>query len=243
MRRDNNDHIMTDIEQKKFRKRVLKEALVEIPKAFRPEVGSQITTSMLRNAVDEAVEHLTVFDAVMALRYGHRFCEKCGECCRRSNPINIDYQDVFNLARFLGVTPSAVIANYTIEHANGTFSLKAEPCVFLIGNDCSVYAARPFVCRQFPVTMVGGFGALLNYTYCSFVKNLLIEKAKCFVIGYLVEKKAPEAKAEIEALRASLKEAGKDIPKVFVSQLSLANDFINFSASNAPEKKDRSPKR
>ena len=80
-------------------------------------------------------------------------CTKCGNCCK-SLIIELCEEDVPRLAEGLQSTSEAIDAQY-VQHDNlpeedvwGIF--KQQPCTFLDGLKCSLYAHRPTACRDFP---------------------------------------------------------------------------------------------
>ena len=113
-------------------------------------------------------------------------CRACANCCK--------------LAGFLRITPKQFIAEYT------TMSVQEEEeeelilrrtdagCIFLDGNDCSIYEARPDTCSNFP-HLIRGAGSIQSRmwqmidraTYCPIVYNSL-EKYK-EIVGF----KAPKS--------------------------------------------------
>lgn len=97
-------------------------------------------------------------------------CDKRGDCCRNrdENPILLSVYDVFKLRQHLGVSgrdfaekygqtilggqsdiPLMILRNIWIENGEDR-----SHCVFLKGNECSVYDNRPQVCRLYPVGRV-----------------------------------------------------------------------------------------
>lgn len=87
------------------------------------------------------------------LRFG---CTACGDCCRGPEPghVFVDAKDIKRLAKHLELELDAFGQRYLrrvqgdqlslTEHRNGD-------CVFWQeGEGCTVYAARPVQCRQFP---------------------------------------------------------------------------------------------
>ena len=126
-------------------------------------------------------------------------CRACANCCKVAET-NISERDVEKLARFLRITPKQFIAEYT------TMSVQEEEeedlilrrtdagCIFLDGNDCSIYEARPDTCSNFP-HLIRGAGSIQSRmwqmidraTYCPIVYNSL-EKYK-EIVGF----KAPKS--------------------------------------------------
>ena len=87
-----------------------------------------------------------------------------------------------NLARFLRVKVAVFLRDYTVETEDEGRVLKRDKdgCIFLDGNLCSVYEARPNTCELFP-HLVKGNGSLLSRmwhmpdraVYCPIVYNTL----------------------------------------------------------------------
>ena len=115
-------------------------------------------------------------------------CRACANCCKVAET-DITERDAIRLAKYLGMTPKQFIAQYTTE---STFEQK-EPilrrrdtgCIFLEGNDCSIYEARPDTCRDFPhlIRGAGSFESRMwqmvdRATYCPIVYNSLEEFKK-----------------------------------------------------------------
>src|SRR5437763_4996825 len=112
-------------------------------------------------------------------------CRQCGECCRVTE-VQIVARDVERLARHLGLSEQQFIAEYTATGEDGELILKrtSAGCVFLQGNECSVYEARPGNCERFP-HLVRGAGSIQSRmwqfvdraSYCPIVYNWM-EKVK-----------------------------------------------------------------
>lgn len=108
-------------------------------------------------------------------------CMSCANCCRVATT-QITERDAERLARYLGLRLAEFLRDYTVESAVGGRILKRNEngCVFLEGNLCSVYDARPRTCELFP-HLVKGNGSLLSRmwhmpdraVYCPIVFNTL----------------------------------------------------------------------
>ena len=108
-------------------------------------------------------------------------CTTCANCCRVATT-QVTERDAERLARFLRVKVSAFLRDYTEETEEEGRILKRNEngCVFLDGNLCSVYEARPNTCELFP-HLVKGNGSLLSRlwhmpdraVYCPIVYNTL----------------------------------------------------------------------
>jgi hypothetical protein len=112
-------------------------------------------------------------------------CRQCAECCRVTD-VQIVQRDIDHLARFLGISEKRFLEAYTTLDAEGALILRRtdKGCVFLDGNDCTVYEARPGNCERFP-HLLRGAGSLESRmwefadrgTYCPIVYNWF-EKVK-----------------------------------------------------------------
>jgi uncharacterized protein len=81
-------------------------------------------------------------------------CVRCSSCCRWPGHVLLTDADIARLALALGLAEPELIDRYTVLAANrAQLSLadrEGRECVFLQGNACSVYEARPDQCRDFP---------------------------------------------------------------------------------------------
>jgi Fe-S-cluster containining protein len=107
-------------------------------------------------------------------------CRQCAECCRVTE-CEITTSDVQRLAKFLGIKPSAFVEQYTMKGSDDEMILKRtdkDGCVFLEGNDCSIYEERPTTCKGFPHLLKGAgsiqakmWAFVDRATYCPIVYN------------------------------------------------------------------------
>lgn len=112
-------------------------------------------------------------------------CTQCANCCRVTE-VGITQRDVEKLAKFIGVSEPEFVQQFTTRDAEGAKILKRNEtgCVFLEGNLCSVYEARPQNCANFP-HVVRGTGSVSSRmwefldraAYCPIVYNWM-EKVK-----------------------------------------------------------------
>lgn len=85
-------------------------------------------------------------------------CTACANCCRYS-VVAVTQADIEVLAGHLGITSDDVIHNYTVADPDDStrriLRSTSDGCVFLRGNLCSIYKARPRICRDFPHITAG----------------------------------------------------------------------------------------
>ena len=108
-------------------------------------------------------------------------CTACANCCRVATTQVTD-RDAERLSHYFHMKVSDFFREYTIETQEEGRILKRNEngCIFLEGNLCSVYDARPNTCELFP-HLVKGNGSLLSRmwhmpdraVYCPIVFNTL----------------------------------------------------------------------
>lgn len=80
-------------------------------------------------------------------------CTECANCCRQL-VVSVSEAAVEEIAAFLDITPEEVVRLYTAPDAavpgNRLLRQENDACVFLDGNLCMIYEARPKACRDFP---------------------------------------------------------------------------------------------
>ena len=89
-------------------------------------------------------------------------CTACANCCRVTE-VGITEKDVERLAKFVGVSEREFMEQFTALDDTSALILKRNEagCVFLEGNLCSVYEARPQNCANFP-HVVRGSGSIAS---------------------------------------------------------------------------------
>ena len=109
-------------------------------------------------------------------------CTQCANCCKQATA-TVTERDVERLARYLRIAPAKFREDYTaLSQEEGRILRRTAEngCVFLDGNLCSVYDARPDTCQRFP-HLVRGQGSLASRMwqmidracYCPIVYNTL----------------------------------------------------------------------
>jgi uncharacterized protein len=109
-------------------------------------------------------------------------CTECANCCRVAT-VRLAERDIEKLSKYLRIRPAEFIRSYTEESPDEGVILKRTEgtgCVFLEGNSCTVYDARPHICENFP-HLLRGEGSLQarmwefkgRACYCPIVYNTL----------------------------------------------------------------------
>jgi len=109
-------------------------------------------------------------------------CTACANCCKAATT-SVSPRDIARLAKFLRITPARFKADYVMESAEEGLILRRTEesgCVFLDGNLCTVYEARPDICQRFP-HLVRGNGSIASRmwsfvdraSFCPIVYNSL----------------------------------------------------------------------
>lgn len=111
-------------------------------------------------------------------------CRACANCCKVAET-NLTKRDVERLAKYYGMPPQQFVNQFTTasafeEEEEVILRRRETGCIFLEGNDCTVYDARPDTCRNFPhlVRGAGSFESRMwqfidRATYCPIVYNAL----------------------------------------------------------------------
>jgi Fe-S-cluster containining protein len=108
-------------------------------------------------------------------------CTACANCCRVATTTLQD-RDVEHLSKYLRLPRQKFLDEYTqVSEEEGLILKRNENgCIFLDGNLCSIYEARPSTCVDFP-HLVRGAGSLVHRmwqmvdraSYCPIVYNSL----------------------------------------------------------------------
>lgn len=76
-------------------------------------------------------------------------CTACGACCKVLEP-QLCPEDSKRLANLESKTEEEFLKTRTTRLENGKRFLHSNPCQYLCGNACSIYAQRPESCADFP---------------------------------------------------------------------------------------------
>ncbi len=109
-------------------------------------------------------------------------CTACANCCRVAT-VKLSPRDVERLAKHLRISRERFLAEYAMESDEEGAILRRDEssgCVFLSGNECTVYDERPDICQRFP-HLVRGQGSIASRMwemvdracYCPIVYNSL----------------------------------------------------------------------
>jgi Fe-S-cluster containining protein len=84
-------------------------------------------------------------------------CRRCGECCKQES-VAFTEKDILRVAHRKSLSPSQFIDKYDLSLINNSGDLifyrltigKIGVCPFCSEHECTIYDARPEVCRGFP---------------------------------------------------------------------------------------------
>jgi hypothetical protein len=127
---------------------------------------------------------LEPFQSLAAQIQGHIDCTACANCCRCSE-VTVGRPEIEAIARFLNLESDEVVSRYTapLADAPALRLLKSSPdgCIFLEGNLCSIYSARPKACRDFPHLSLG------NHSLGSRISSLCRWVSLCPIVYNAIE--------------------------------------------------------
>ena len=101
-------------------------------------------------------------------------CKACGKCCKQRKDLLLTPYDVFRLARYLGRTPEEIIERRceVYEGCNSHLPVvriipqpPEDSCPYLLKRRCSVHAAKPVLCRVFPLARINKASGVPEYYY------------------------------------------------------------------------------
>lgn len=101
---------------------------------------------------------LETLQTLAAAIQGEIDCTACANCCRHSI-VSVNRSEIEAIARHLGLEPEEVIHRHTAADSDAAsqkiLASTKEGCIFLDGNLCTIYEARPKACRDFPHVALG----------------------------------------------------------------------------------------
>lgn len=175
-------------------------------------------------------------------------CQLCGECCRHiADGIMLEPMDVYRLARHLRERGDLIAGTEDMlaQYAHASWLADNFPifllntvgtqdaCVFLRDGRCSVYEARPRVCRLYPFTAAPGVRGR-DFLYC-----LCMEKPHHFADGvvtlrdWLSENFTREARDALKADYAVIPLLGRNIRAMGAEEFqSLLFQFLYYRYFN-----------
>ncbi len=105
-------------------------------------------------------------------------CLECGNCCHSLTP-TVTSEEISYLAALENMDEETFETQYLdIDQFQGSKFLKALPCKYLNGKECTIYKDRPADCHSYPHTHKWGFtrrtlSVISNYGICPIVFNIL----------------------------------------------------------------------
>ena len=158
-----------------------------------------ISDEMIKKGLD-SVNTFNEIQVMAMLKNQDSFCVRCGDCCRRCNPIAISKDELKKIAQHQNISYKKIKKKLKIQPSKTPriLNMSAKPCQFLIGkNNCKVYEIRPVVCRAFPLGTAieqyaknGVWGAVSEF--CPAIDNMFMIHIQSSIIRELALKKFGE---------------------------------------------------
>jgi Fe-S-cluster containining protein len=184
-------HTTLPQEELELKQKFLEEIVDEAKKTFGKSAKyPEIVRDFNKAYEDPSWRVISPLDVALLLKMQDRWCERCGECCRRNTPIALARSDAERISRYLRMPYKKFKQRFRIVPVgNSKFHMPASPCPFLEGNLCSIYPVRPQVCRLYPaIDIIWQMEERRRYIeipyYCHVLKKLFSHKLTALTIRY-----------------------------------------------------------
>ena len=173
--------------------------LSEILTIIKPDILQLVSIDKIKTEIQHLTSgktHIPITFLAQAITNMSSLCEKCGNCCRVSDLIILDNEDVDNIMlRF------SKYKNY-IKQINGKFYIaKTKPCMFLKNNRCSIYSIKPHICSIYPfVNDSYGVPLPVFYNHCKVAYNFQKAYLLSFITVECLKISRPDLLTNIEAI-------------------------------------------
>lgn len=138
---DSDPDILSDDERFNKIKAIVVQRLAK--KAFTEEQVSE--------AISESIKKSNAFFVALGLVTQDKYCNRCGRCCRLSDPIKILPIDIPSMCNELHMSAGLFHERYLDPlDDEDCYRFRQVPCPFLRPGFCMVYKSRPTVCRAYP---------------------------------------------------------------------------------------------
>jgi len=194
----------------RLRKKVLK----------RLKRGHPFKIRQIDKAIKKASIGFNPIEGISFLKNSGDLCIQCGICCRKCYPIRLEAIDIQRISTFKNISINQCYIQYVDIATEGYFCIKGDrPCRFLArDNTCTIYSARPYVCRIYPFT---SFPRKVTFEPdCGILDNIIMWKA----MGLLVISHTPPQLAK--QLKEKMNRKSRELHKKYENNdLMYANEF------------------
>jgi len=127
--------------------------ITDLAEVARQGIANSAENLQFRRYLAAHHQPVEVFHEIAAKVQERIDCTQCANCCRYSI-VTVRAAEVARIAAFLNLDEAAVAQHYTVPDGESprarTLRSDRNGCVFLKDNRCTIYAARPEACRNFP---------------------------------------------------------------------------------------------
>lgn len=145
-------------------------------------------------------------EVAMMLALQQSLCTRCGNCCRGRGSIRFKKEELQNISDVTRIEYKKLKDRLkAAPMGDGTFVVQ-QPCPFLGGNLCRIYAVRPGTCRGYPANeLLSSMGQNKPFDDCPIADPMLAELVVKRVLEEQMWKDHPEElKAIAEKRRSEL---------------------------------------
>ena len=127
--------------------------ITDLAEIYRLGVAKSAENLEFRRYLTSHHQRIEAFQSLATEAQRHMDCTACANCCRYSL-VSVRAAEIARIAAFLRLDDATVVHQFTTRDPDSardrTLVSGASGCVFLEGNHCSIYPARPEACRNFP---------------------------------------------------------------------------------------------
>jgi len=170
---------------------IKKYVIEHLKESARRKLSSQDIDSAIDEAIKTCMNPLTI-SSIFVFNSFDLFCDKCGQCCRLSDPIWIQDEEIAVYSQYFGKN----FDKFFVNRNKKWYFKNTKPCSFLASTgQCNIYNIRPAVCRGYPFNNIG---RIYVTSKCKVPVNMAKQLAISITFRKILDREHPELKIAME---------------------------------------------